>query len=391
MTEALPPPIDWREAGIGPGPGAPVERRVTRDNWRTWPFTRWSFQHARELVPSRALPRGDCDPLPEHPRDLDGLTFDDGEGRAIGWDAFLERSYTDGLIVLHHGAIVFETYANGMTAATPHMGFSITKSVVGLVAETMIANGDLDPDAQVGAHLPALADSAFAAVTVRQLLDMTDGVDFDENYADPGAQVHLYSRAYWNPAAGHAGMLGVLPTMQERFAEPGTAFRYRTPVADVLGLMLRSIAGVPLSELVARHVWRPAGCCDEAYMLLDTSGVEMAGTGLNCTLRDLGRIGLWLLREDRLRATIAAGGDRALFAAGPQADLRPDSSYRSFWWVEHGAHPTIAANGVFGQRLWIDPDAELVVARFGTHPVAGNSFTELLHRNAFAALREVLS
>ena len=125
-------------------------------------------------------------------------------------------------------------------------------------------------------------------------------------------------------------------------------------------------------------------------MLLDTSGTEIAGTGLNATAGDLARVAVWLLGQPDLLAAIAAGGDRAIFAAATQAALRPNGSYRSFWWVDHEAPPTIAANGVFGQRLWIDPANDLIVVRFGSHPVAGNSFTEILHRNAFTALRQML-
>jgi CubicO group peptidase (beta-lactamase class C family) len=201
----LPPPIDWREAGIGPGPDVPPELRVTRDNWRTWPFMRWGYLHARELVPSRAVTRAEIPralPTAAAPSlDWPALMFDDGEGGRIGWPEFLERTYTDAMIVLHRGSILFEHYANGMTAAKPHMVFSVTKSIVGLAAERLIAAGQLDPLARVGDVVPELAHGAFAPATLRHLLDMTDGASFEEDYANADAQVHRYSAAYWTPAA----------------------------------------------------------------------------------------------------------------------------------------------------------------------------------------------
>jgi len=388
----LPPPLDWRESGIGPGPDVPPDRRVTRDNWRLWPFSRWAFQHARELVPSCGLPRAAVPRrLLERPVDLAPLALTGEDGAVVSWAQFLDCTYTDALIVLHRGAIVFEHYANGMTRETPHMAFSVTKSLVGLVAERLIAAGGIDPALRVGEAVPELATSAFAAASLRQLLDMTDGAAFDEDYANPDADVHLYSAAYWTPAAGHGGVLAMLPGLSRRDAEPGRAFRYRTPVGDVAGLVLRRATGRTLAGLVADHVWLPAGCCDEAYMLVDTAGMEIAGTGFNATARDMARIALWLLEpaQTAMVAGLLAGGDRALFDAFVPPE-RQGGSYRSFWWIDHGAPPTLAANGVFGQRLWLDPANELAVIRFGSHPIAGNSFTETLHKSAYSALRAAL-
>jgi len=386
----LPAPLDWTDAGIGPGPDIPLDRRVTRANWRLWPYSRWAFQHAHELVPSRGLPRAATPRvLAERPANLADLHFTDEAGQALSWADFLERTYTDGLIVLHRGAVVHEYYANGMTPATPHMLFSITKSLAGLVAERLIARGLIDADLMVGEIVPELAAGAFGPARLRHLLDMTDGAAFDENYADADAEVHRYSAAYWTPEAGLGGVLGQLPTIVRRASEPGTRFAYRTPVADVLGLALRRATGRSLAELVAEQIWLPAGCGDEAYMLLDTAGMEIAATGFNATVRDMARLALWLIEGGALLAGLIAGGDRTLFAAAGQA-TRPDGSYRSFWWIDHGAPPSIMANGVFGQRLWIDPDNGIAVARVGTHPIASNSVTDGLHRRAFEALRSAL-
>lgn len=388
----LPSPLDWPGAGIGSGPDIPPERRVTRDNWRSYPWSRWAFQHTRELVPSRAVPR--CDSarrLVEEPVELSGLMFPDGDGGTIAWPAFLDRTYTDALLILHRGRLVHEHYANGMTARTPHMLFSITKSVVGLVAERLIMEGLFDPSAQVADHVPELARSGFGSASARHLLDMVDGVAFDEDYARPDAEVHSYSAAYWTSAAGHEGVLGMLPKLIRRDAEPGQAFRYRTPVADVLGLLLRRVTGRPLATLIGEHVWRPAGCADDCHMLVDTAGLEIAGTGLNATARDLARLALWLMEPEQrpLLGVLMMGGDRALFAAA-RMTTRPHGSYRGFWWIDHGETPSLSALGVFGQRLWLAPAEELAVIRFGSHPIASNSFTDIIHRNAFAALRATL-
>jgi len=386
----LPPPLDWQKTGIGPGPDVPSQYRVTRDNWRLYPFSRWAFQHARELVPSRAIaPSAAPRRLEEAPVDLGHLHFDDGEGNRIDWPDFMERTYTDALLILNRGRIAYEYYGNGMTANKPHMLFSITKSIIGLAAEKLIGEGTIDPATAVANCLPELAGTGFAKASLRHLLDMIDGADFDENYDDPDAEVHLYSAAYWRPERGLGGVAAALPKLIRTASAPGTSFLYRTPVADVAGLMLRRLTGRPLAELVEDMIWRPAGCGDEAYMLLDTAGMEIAGTGLNTTLRDLARLTLWLLEHPQapLLSSLLAGGDRALFGGSRYAD-RMDGSYRSFWWIDHGAHASIAALGVFGQRLYIEPKAQFALIRAGSHPVASNLFIDAIHRNAIAAVKD---
>lgn len=388
----LPPCLDWPIAHIGPGPETPAALKVTRENWRIYPFSRWSFQHARELVPSvglTATPAPHILPTIDEIVDLTTLAIPDGG--TLG--DLLTATCTDAMIVLHRSAILFEHYANGMTASQPHMLFSITKSVVGLVALRLIAAGLIDPDAVVATILPELGGSAFANATLASLLDMTDGVAFEEDYGNPDAMVHRYSAAYWTPALSAEGTLGALARFDSRDGAAGAQFRYRTPVADVVGHMLRRITGQRLSDLVRQWVWYPAGCADEAYMLVDTAGVEMGGTGLNATARDVARIALWLCREEQreILATLMAGGDRALFQASPQSATRPDGSYRALWWVDHGTLPTLAANGVFGQRLWIDAAQEIVIVKLGSHPLASNSLTDPEHKVAFDAIRAALT
>ncbi|RJF93470.1 class A beta-lactamase-related serine hydrolase [Sphingomonas cavernae] len=397
----LPPPLDWPIAGIGPDADVPPELRVTRDNWRTYPYSRWAFQHARELVPSRVIRRSSTPrELEEAWRDLSGISFPDAEGRLVRWDEFLERTYTDAFLVLHRGALVYEHYANGMTAETPHLLFSITKSFFGLLAEILIVQGVLDPDSAVEQHVPELGASGFAGCTVRQILDMTDGVAFDENYADPDAEVHRYSAAYWTPQAGFGGVFEALKGLTRRAAPPGAQFRYRTPVADVLGWILLRATGQSLTKLLGDRIWRPAGCADNAQILLDTAGHEIAGAGLNATARDLARVALMLLDggwvDDRLVIppvaldNIAIGGDRGLFDASG-FPTRPGGSYRSQWWVNHEGYGSLSALGVFGQRLYLEPGSGLAVIRTGSHPVASNSFTDVIHANAFDAIREALA
>lgn len=369
------------------GEAVPEDRRVTSANWRTWPFNRWAFQHTRQLVPSVQLAGADTPaPLAERPTDLSALRFTGENGEMIGWETYVASTYTDAMIVLHRGAVIHETYRNGMTAATPHHLFSITKSIVGLVAEMLIADGEIAADLATEDAVPELATSAFAGTTLRQLLDMTDGIAFDEDYANLASDVHRYSASYWTPEVARGGTLPMLATLNRREAAPGTAFRYRTPIADAAAWVLRRATGRSLADLVTEHVWKPAGCGDAAHFLLDTGGHEIAGSGLNATARDLARLARFLMAGAPAAKTLIDGGDRALFAAGA-ANMRPDHSYRSFWWVNHAPPAALMAMGVYGQRLHIEPENDLAIIRVASTPLPSNITSDPLHGRAFAALR----
>lgn len=387
----MPPPIDWPEAGIGPGPDVPVELRVTRENWRLYPFSRWAFQHTRELVPSRAIRRStEPRPLPQNP--LDFSTIEIGDYR---WEDFVDETYTDAMIVLHHGAIVYETYRNGMTPVTPHHCFSVTKSFVGLIAEILIARGQLDPAAPVTSYVSELSRSGFANASVRNLMDMTDGVAFDEDYSNPDADVHRYSASYWTPSQAQGGARETLARLNRIDAEPGMAFSYRTPVADALGWTIERATGRRLADLFGEVLWQPAGCEEEGHLLVDTAGHEIAATGLNATLRDLARLALLMAERDghiphSARTSILQGGNRALLSESRHA-ARAGGSYRSQWWVSHDRHGSIAALGVYGQRVHIETETGLILVRFGSFPLASNLHTDDAHRHALDAVRTFLA
>jgi CubicO group peptidase (beta-lactamase class C family) len=365
---------------------------VTRANWRTHPHSVWAFQNLGSFLPVAEVHAADfVRPLQEKLLDLSQLCFSAPDGEAISWAAFLEATHTDAMIVLHRGAIVFEHYANGMRPETPHMLFSITKSLVGLLAEMLIADGVIEEEARAATYVPELEDSAFGQPTIRSLLDMRDGIRFDENYPDPDAQIHLYSAAYWGATEG--GVRATLP--QTGSVGEAGSFAYRTPVTDVVGWCIVRAAGKPLAALLSERIWSRIGAEAPALWVRDTGGHEIAATGLNSTLRDVGRLAQMLVDrgcvegvqviERAILDRIAQGGDRAAFARSEMA-TRPGWSYRSHWWVppEPGR---LCALGVFGQRVLVDAPSRLAVVRFGSHPTASNAAKDEIHDRALDAIR----
>ena len=401
MRHGLPPPpiiwpfekdaplADWREAGIGPD-AVDDHRRVTRDNWRLYPYVRWAIQHTRELVPSRGIdPADHRRPLPERPLPLADVPFT-AEGHATTWGRFVAGGCHDAILVLHRGSIVFEHFANGMAPTRPHMLFSITKSIVGLVAEILIARGTIGEGVTAAELVPELAESAFGGASLRSLLDMVDNVAFEERYGDDDAELHKYSRGFWTPSAGLGGVRALLPWLGQRSLAPGR-FAYRTPVADVVGWMLNRATGRRLADLVVDHVWRPAGCGDEAYMLVDTAGHEIAGTGFNASPYDLARLAAWLTEDanSSLRVRLEGRGIAPSIVGQTKSEIA--DAYRSFWWQGSTPEPWIGARGVYGQQLWISPRNQIAIICLSSWPTPDTSRLARAYANAFDAVAAALA
>jgi hypothetical protein len=383
----------------------PPEYRIHIGNWQQWPQKIWSFQHTRELFPTRRLePRGEVWVLPEARRPLDELQVGT-PGSPQTWPQMLAAMHTDAVLVLHRGRIVEEHYLNGMRPESAHLMFSATKSMVGLMAATLVAEGKLDADAHVGKLIPELAGSAWADATVRQVLDMTDGVRFTEIYTDPRSDIFAYIGAMgWAPQLQDpmkpTGILAMVATLNGLQDEPrGTAFRYRSPATDVTGWLAARAAGQSLTDWLQQRLWSRLGMEHDGNIMLDPVGTEVTFAGMSVSLRDLGRVGQMLLQRGRVGADqvipervvdeLIRGGDvRAFEAAG--MPHRPGWSYRSQWWVNPNPPRSFAAMGAYGQRLYVFPDHEMVVVMFGSHPQPIAAMIDPSHFRAFEALIKLL-
>lgn len=383
-------------------PPAPAYR-IDISNWQQSPQKVWSFRHARELFPTRGLkPVGPVHALPV--QRLDGLEhFPVAEGaQAPTWPQMLEATHVDAALVLHRGRILDERYFKGMQAHEPHLLFSATKSMVGLMAATLVAEGQLDAQATVGRLIPELAQSAWADATVRQVLDMTDGVRFTEIYTDPTSDIFPYIGAMgWIPPqyakpGNPFGIQAMLPTLQRVEPEPrGTAFRYRSPATDVAAWLATRAAQRSFTDWLQQRLWNTLGMEHEGSVMLDPSGTEVAFAGMSASLRDLGRIGQMLLQGGRwegrqivpeavVQQLIQGGSTEAFKAAG--MTHRPGWSYRDQWWVNPQAPRSFAAMGAYGQRLFVFPDDELVVVLLSSHP---QPVAALIDRPQLEALRRL--
>jgi CubicO group peptidase (beta-lactamase class C family) len=364
--------------------------RFSDGSWFRFPQTRWSFSHLRQLMPTTVVRRGNgpVSVLPKAARaDLDAVTFQPiGQSASMTWAQSLEANYTDGILVLHRGRIAYERYFGVLTPDRQHIAYSVTKSFVATLAAMLINEGTLDERATVASYVPELRASAFGDATIRQLLDMTTGPDYTEDYADPNSPVWALTRAGGFLARppdyrGPESFLDYLQTLKKAYGH-GERFAYKTVNTDTLGAVLRRVSGRSLSDLLSERIFARLGAEHDAYFTVDPTGAEFAGGGLNLTLRDLARFGETMRLDGRFNGTqivpkavvddIRRGGDRALFAPAGYKTL-PGASYRSMWWVLHNEHGAFSARGIHGQAIYVDPVAEMVIARLASHPLAANA------------------
>jgi hypothetical protein len=365
----------------------PHQPSVTLANWQDPPFNRWSFQHTAELIPTVRVSRGGGPvwQLPQAQRDLSGIRFRaDGRDETVG--SFLEKTYTDGFLVLSNGSIVAEQYFNGMRPGTPHLLMSVSKSVTSTVAGILAGKGILDVSAAVADVVPELSGTSFDGATVQHLLDMRAGTRFNETYDDPAADVRVYEQVYlWRPRDGRplpADAPGYFGTLDNDGVHGGP-FRYRSILTDVLAWVLERASGERLHELIARYLWQPMGAEFDAEITVDSHGNPMADGGISVTLRDLARLGQVFLQDGRrgadtlvpqawIRDTLSGAPDGAsAFRAGDNPPGYPTGAhYRNCWWVRDPGIPFFHASGINGQHLFVHVPSGTVVAKLSTWPVA---------------------
>jgi CubicO group peptidase (beta-lactamase class C family) len=367
-----------------------------------FPQLRWSFAHQRQLVPTVTVSRGlgAATPLPPAKRPLPEIRYTPMGGEKVcNWADMMEATYTDALLVMHQGQVVFERWGGVMTPLHTHIAMSVSKSFMGLLAACLVAEGVLDEARRVDHYVPELAGSGFGDATVRQVMDMTTGIDYTENYADPKAEIWNHMRAGGvmpcpPDYSGPTHFYDYLKTVR-KLGEHGQQFTYRTANTDVLGWIVRRVSGQNTENLLSERIWQPMGAELDAYYTVDPIGTAFAGGGLNTGLRDLARFGELVRHHGRIAgqqvlpaAAIAdtfAGADPARFAANGPATLQ-GWSYRNMWWVSHNAHGAIMARGVHGQNIYIDPKAEMVIARYASHPVAANIANDVHTLPAYHAM-----
>ena len=394
----------------GSPPPADKQIRFADDRFLGFPQNRWTLSHMRELVPTVNVRRGIRAPSDLGAVDsasqgaIDALQFTDMQGGPRVWASSLADTYTDAIVVLHKGRRVYEKYQGAMQPHTPHSCFSITKSYAATLCATLVHEGVLDDKKLIPHYVPEMAHTAYADATLRQVMDMQIGVFYSELYSDPKAHIWDYARAGGFRARGadYNGpetLYDFLLTLKKE-GEHGQAFAYKTVNTELMCWIMKRVTGQGLAEMLSERVWQKLGCEEDAFISVDSIGVPFGGGGLCASLRDMARFGEMMrcggtyagqqVIPEAVVADCKRGEDPAKFAKAGYA-LLPGYSYRNMWWVTHNEHNAFEARGIHGQRIYIAPKADLVVARFASHPVAASAANDPITLPGFIALGNLLN
>ena len=402
--ESDPKTLGWMQ-GFPP----PADKLIAQpsSDFFSFPKLRWTVCHIRELMPTTEVSRGIGAPSKlsyELDKNIDANTFiPTGSNRPMTWRQSLDANYTDGIMILHHGKVVYERQNGCLNELGKHAAMSMTKSMTGLLAEILVTEGKLDDKMLVASIIPELAHSGFGDATVRQVMDMTTALDYSEDYADPNADIWQYSESA-SPLpkpkdyTGPNGYFEYLQTVQKK-GEHGAAFSYQTINSDTLGWIIARTTGKAVDDLLSERIWQKIGAEQSAYMTVDAKGTPFAGGGISAGLHDMARIGSLMLNKGVINGKrlfpaavvdkIAAGGDKAAFAKADYKQLK-NGSYKSMWWSYDNPTPVYSARGVHGQRIYVDPAADMVIVRFASHPDASNGKNDPISIPAFQAVANYL-
>ncbi|MDA7785173.1 beta-lactamase family protein [Pseudomonadales bacterium] len=282
------------------------------------------------------------------------------KGNASSIDDFMQRTRAAGLLVIHDQQIALEKYALGHAEDKPWISFSVSKSVVSMLIGAAIKDGLIkDVNELVTDYLPHLKGGAYADVRIKDLLQMASGAAWNEDYADPDSDV---GNAPYGPPALYTYMSGL-----EKRSPAGEVFNYNTGETSLAGALLRAAVGNNLSVYLQRKIWQPFGMESDANWLLSApNGEEIGGCCISATLRDYGRLGLFALANGRLKDGTAILPED--WMSESVAASKGSKGYGYYWWLQkEGAY---AAEGVFGQFIWIDPKRNVVIAMQSAWPSA---------------------
>lgn len=366
-----PPPIMQ-----GSPPGLPVPRA----SWDEPPWNRWAFQHVREIVPTVEVWRGEG-PVRQLPRaevDLDRLPVTDSNGNAATLADLLDETYTDGMLVLKDGRIVYERYLNGMTPRTLHLSQSVAKSVTGTVFGILAGRGIVDPSRLVTDYLPELAATGWSGAKVQHVLDMTSGVRFSEAYTNPYSDIGQVDVACgWKPIPAGTDpafhwpehVFELILRLHETTRPHGAEFEYRSIETDVLAFIMERATGKRLAQLVSEELWQKIGAEESACFTIDSAGYALADGGFNATLRDYARFGQTILEDGAgiVPAQWIAETRNGKHGPGFSTSM-PEASYRNQFWIEDPRSRALMCRGVFGQLIHIDWDTKMVTVKLSTWP-----------------------
>lgn len=274
-------------------------------------------------------------------------------------DAYMAQQRSAAIAILQDGKLRLERYGLGFDRGGRWTSFSVAKSVTSTLVGAALKDGKIKSlDDKVSDYIQEMKGSAYDEVSIRQLLTMTSGVRWNENYADPDSDVAKFNNH--KPEEGVDALVSYMRRLP-RAAPPGTHWNYSTGETNLVGILLNRATGEPLADYLSRKIWIPAGMEQQATWILSRTGQEISGCCLQAATRDFARFGQFILGGAHAGGSAVLPDDWLAQATSRQADIgRPGRGYGFFWWTYDDG--SFAARGIFGQGIFIDPKRKLVIA-----------------------------
>ena len=339
------------------------------------------FRNIDKFGRIRDVPAGNKPyPLPKADFSLGSVEF---EFRDETWtvERYIEHHKVAGLLVVKDGAIVFEQYALGNTVDSRWISFSVAKSVTSMLVGAALHDGYIGSiDDKITDYVPQLKNSSYEQSSIRNVLQMSSGVEWDEGYADPESDIN---QVPWETLQMYEYL-----RRKPRSTAPGEKFNYNTAETNLVGNVVRSAIGNNLSTYLSEKIWKPFGMEQDAYWVLtEFGGGEFGGSSLNATLRDFARLGLFALNDG-----VLPDGTRVLPEGWMADSVSPTSGsedYGYLWWLR--GRGEYAASGIFGQSIHISPTHKVIIAQHSARDAAKDPDDKALELAMFRALVDAAS
>ena len=371
--QVLPAPLQAAAASGLPASDVPVAVQIVRWHMNDGDLNALSFRSMDQIFTTRSVPRsGPVWRLPKSERALD-FTYA-WQGRNIAAEDFLERTYTNALMVIKDGRVVVERYRNGSDERSRFIGWSMTKSITSVLIGCALAEGRIESlDKPISDYLPELKGGGYEGVSIRHVMQMRSGVDYEERYdfANPGRAASNHINSLVRNTTRFADAARTLP----RSHKPGEFFQYKTIDTAVLGWLVERVTRGSVAAYTARCLWEPLGAESDGFYIMDGApgvGREFSGAGFNATLGDFGRFGQMMLQggvADGRRIVSADWVQQSTSPNGPEDNRR--GGYGLQWWTLGGG--TYSAIGLQGQYVFVDPGTRTVVVKLSYFPPGDNT------------------
>jgi CubicO group peptidase (beta-lactamase class C family) len=337
-------------------------------------FRRGSFTQLHQVYPSRIVHRGgQVQPLPYAKQQRESINYRH-QGYDLELDQYFDRAEVMGFLVLKDGEVVHESYHQGTTAQDRFTSWSMAKSVVSTLLGLAVADGFIDsPLDPATKYVPELNQSGYGVNSIRDLLQMTSGVEFIENYVSTDS---LEAAAWLGAVVNHERPYNsTILWFDKRIAEPGVRFYYASIEPQVVGWVIRDASSKTLADYFSERIWQHIGAEHDAFWVLDRpGGMEIASCCISATLRDYARLGQLFLNNGRANgkqlvpeAWIATATqpdpERPFLHPGADSERTSNMGYQHYWWLWPGEDGAFSAIGFGGQELYINPAKQIVIVQ----------------------------